>query len=207
MKTCRTVGADGQRLSGRSASRSAALLASLASLAAAVAAPVTRAADSSIVAGKRIDAVEIGMRRTQVEKLLGKADTEYAQSPRRTNALWPLAGKGELHVQFVDGVASRVATGARQYATGDGISAGASLDSVRALHPQTSETDYLVRRSGGISVQCHDDVAAGIGFEFDKGAGQRAFVLRSIYVHARGKATPCGRDDDRRATKKVSAAP
>lgn len=208
MTTCRFERADRQRLSGRWASRHAGLLAFLASLGAAAATPATTAADSAIVAGKRIDAIEIGMRRTQVEKLLGKADSEHVQSPHRTNAVWPVVGKGQLHAQFVDGVVARVATGARQYATSDGIAAGASMETVRALHPQTSETDYAVRRGGGaIAVQCHDDVAAGIGFEFDKGAAQRAFVLRSIYVHARGKATPCGREDDPRATRKVSGAP
>ena len=169
------------------------------------AAPPARAADTLIVAGKRVGVVTLGMHRTQIEKLLGAAQASNELSPHRTNASWPLAGMGSLHVQFVDGVAARVGTNAKEYATGDGLAAGASPASVRALHPQAVETDYAVARRGGVAAQCHDDVAAGIGFEFDKGPAQREFVLRAIYVHAQGKATPCARDDDPHATKKVGA--
>lgn len=194
----------------RGAQRRAGMRATGALLAALTLAVTAAAADTQVVAGKRVGAVEIGMRRAQVDKLLGAAAAEHVQSPHRTNGVWAIGGdgdrRGELHVQFVDGVATRIGTGAKSYATADGIAAGAAVASVRALHPHTAQSDYFVRRSGGVAVQCHDDVGAGIGFEFDKGAGQPAFVLRSIYVHAPGKATPCGREDDPRATRKVGAA-
>jgi len=170
------------------------------------------AADTLIVAGKRVGAVELGMRRAQVEKLLGKAEADHVQSPQRTNSVWSIdSGSGrnvEVHVQFIDGVTTRIGTGGKAYATSKGLASGASLASVHALHPQTSESDYIVRHGGGmaIAVQCHDDVAAGIGFEFDKSPGQADFALRAIYVHAAGKPTPCGREDDPHATKKVGAA-
>jgi hypothetical protein len=112
-----------------------------------------------------------------------------------------------VRVQVIDGVTTRIGTGAKVYTTSNGLAAGASLASVRALHPQTTESDYFVRRSGGVAVQCHDDVTGGIGFEFDQGAGQADFVLRAIYVHAPGKPTPCGREDDPHATKKVGGGP
>lgn len=163
------------------------------------------AADTSIVPGKRVGAVAVGMSRAKIEKLLGAAAASNALSPQRTNAAWPLPGKGELHVQFVDGVAARVGTTAKEYATSDGLAVGASVASMRALHPNATETDYDVRRKmgGAAAAQCYDDVGAGIGFEFDRGAAQREFVLRAIYVHAAGKATPCGRRDDPRAVERV----
>jgi hypothetical protein len=164
------------------------------------------AADTTIIPGKRIGDVAVGMRRAQVEKLLGAAQSGNELSPHRTNASWPLPGTGSLHVQFVDGVAARVATNAKEYSTPDGLAMGAPPADVLALHAQMVETDYSVERRGGVAAQCHDDVAAGIGFEFDKGPAQRAFVLRAIYVHAPGKATPCGRDDDPQATRKMRAA-
>ncbi len=170
------------------------------------------ATDTLIVAGKRVGAVELGMRRAQVEKLLGKAEADHVQSPQRTNSVWSIDGGGgrnvEVHVQFIDGVTTRIGTGAKAYATSQGLASGASLASVHAAHPQTSETNYIVRHGGGmaIAVQCHDDVAAGIGFEFDKSPGQDDFVLRAIYVHAPGKPTACGREDDPHATKKLGAA-
>ena len=170
------------------------------------AAAPAQATDMTIVAGKRIGAVAIGMRRAQIEKLLGGAQVSNELSPHRTNASWPLAGMGSLHVQFVDDVAVRVGTNAKEYATGDGLAVGSAQASVRGLHPQTVETDYSVARHGGVAARCHDDVAAGIGFEFDKSPAQREFVLRGIYVHAPGKATPCARDDDPQATKKVGAS-
>ena len=166
-------------------------------------ATATVAADTAIVAGKSIGGVAIGMRRAQVEKLLGAAQLSNELSPHRTNASWPLPGTGNLNVQFTDGVATRVATNAKEYATSDGLAVGASPTQVRALHAQTVETDYSVARRGGVAAQCHDDVVAGIGFEFDKGPAQRAFALRVIYVHAPGKATPCVRDDDPQATHKM----
>jgi hypothetical protein len=187
------------------------VLVGLATLLLTSAAPFARAADTLIVAGKRVGAVELGMRRAQVEKLLGKAESDHVQSPKRTNSVWSIDDGGghkiEVRIQFIDGVTTRIGTGAKAYTTSKGLAAGASLASVRALHPQTSESDYFVRRSGGVAVQCHDDVAGGIGFEFDKGAGQDDFVLRAIYVHAPGKPTPCGREDDPHATKKVGAGP
>lgn len=180
------------------------LVALLLALAGAV--PSARADDMMIVAGRRVGVIAVGLRRAQVEKLLGAPQVTNELSPHRANASWPLAGTGSLHVQFVDGVAARVGTNAKEYSTGDGLAAGASPASVRAQHPQTVETDYAVARRGGVAAQCHDDVAAGIGFEFDKGPAQHEFVLRSIYVHAPGKATPCARADDPHATKKVGAS-
>jgi hypothetical protein len=166
---------------------------------------VATCADTAIVPGKRVGAVALGMHRAQVEKLLGAAQISNEVSPHRTNASWPLPGRGSLHVQFIDGVATRVATNAKEYSTSDGLAVGASPAEVRALHARTVETDYSVARRGGVAAQCHDDVAAGIGFEFDKGPAQREFVLRGIYVHAAGKAAACVRDDDPQATHKIGA--
>ena len=77
---------------------------------------------------------------------------------------------------------------------------------MRALHPAATETDYQIQRKGGVAAQCYDDVAAGIGFEFDRGPQQHDFVLRSIYVHAAGKAMACNRKDDPRAVEHIGAA-
>ena len=169
-------------------------------------APSSRAADDMlIVAGKRVGTVTVGMTRTQAEKLLGAPSSSGDLSPHRTNVTWPLPGKGDIHVQFVDGKAARVGTTAKEYATADGLAGGASVAKMRSLHPAVTETDYEIRRKGGVSAQCYDDVAAGIGFEFDKGPAQRDFVLRTIYVHAPGKATACNRKDDPRALEHVDA--
>jgi hypothetical protein len=164
------------------------------------------ASDTLIIAGKRVGDVAIGMRRAQVEKLLGAAQNVNEVSPRRMNASWPLPGKGSLFVQFVDGTAARVSSNAKEYVTDDGLTIGASPAEVRAQHAQTVDADYSVARRGGVAAQCLDDVAAGIGFEFDKGPLQHDFVLRGIYVHAPGKATPCAREDDPHATRKMGAA-
>jgi hypothetical protein len=145
------------------------------------------------------------MSRAQVEKLLGGASQSSELSPHRTVAAFPLPGKGDFHVLFVDGVAARVGTTAKEYATGDGLAVGASVAKMRELHPAVSETDYQIQRKGGVSAQCYDDVAAGIGFEFDKGPKQQEFVLRGIYVHAAGKAMACNRKDDPRASEHVGA--
>lgn len=167
--------------------------------------------DTQIVAGKRVGAISIGEARATVEKTLGKAQTEHAPSPQRTLAMWPLAGKGNLHVEFIDGKVARVGTNAKEYATSDALAVGATLADVRAKHAALVETDYAVQRKGGragkgaLTVQCYDDVANGIGFAFGAGDGKSDFVLTSIYVHAPGKAAPCGQEDDPRATKKIGA--
>ena len=173
----------------------------------AVVATTGRAADSLIVPGKRIGAIGVGMPRAQVDKLLGTSDASYTLSPRRTDEVWPVMtdGKrdGEMRVQFFDGVASRISTTARRYATTDGLAIGASIASLRPRIPQLHESDYLVRRSGGVEVQCYADVPAGIGFEFDKGALLPQYALSDIYVFAAGKLTECGRSDDPRAVQRV----
>src|SRR5262249_5858165 len=127
-------------------------------------------------------------------------------SPHRTIAAFPLPGKGDFHVLFVDGAAARVGTTAKEYATTDGLAVGAAIEKMRALHPAVTENDYQSQSKGGVSAQCYDDVAAGIGFEFDKGAQQHDFVLRAIYVHAAGQTMACNRKDDPRAVQHVGAA-
>ena len=175
-------------------------------------APPALAGDTQIVAGKRVGAVSLGATRAQVEKALGKAQTEHAPSPQRTLAQWPLPGKGSLHAEFIDGKVARVGTNAQEYATTDGIALGASLADVRAKHANLAETDYAVQRKGGkgakgtLAVQCYDDVANGIGFAFNRAEGKSDFVLASIYVHAAGKPAACGEEDDPRATKRVGAS-
>lgn len=164
-----------------------------------------RADDMLIVPGKRVGAVTVGMSRTQVDKLLGAASSSNELSPHRANAVWPLPGKGDIHVQFVDGKAVRVGTTAKEYATSDGLAGGASVAKMRSLHPAVTETDYQIQRKGGVSAQCYDDVAAGIGFEFDKGPQAHDFVLRATYVHAPGTAIACNRKDDPRALEHVAA--
>ena len=161
--------------------------------------------DMLIVPGKRIGAVTVGMSRAQAGKVLGAPSSSNDLSPHRVNVTWPLPGKGDIHVQFVDGKAARVGTTAKEYATADGLAGGASVAKMRSLHPTASETDYEIRRKGGVAAQCYDDVAAGIGFEFDKGPAQQEFVLRAIYVHAPGKAMACNRKDDPRALEHVDA--
>ncbi len=164
------------------------------------------AADTQIVAGKRVGAVSLGMTVAQVETQVGKAQTGRAPSSEHTLAIFPLPGKGELHVEFSGGKAIRIGTNAREYATSDGIALGASQGVVRAKHPHVTETEYDVRRRGGMTAQCYDDVANGIGFEFDRSAAKADFALVAIYVHAAGKPAPCGREDDPRATKKLGAS-
>ena len=56
------------------------------------------------------------------------------------------------------------------------------------------------------SVQCLDNVQAGVGYEFDRRDDTAGYLLVETYIHKPGSSVPCAREYDERATKIDSKA-
>jgi hypothetical protein len=147
--------------------------------------------DFTIVPGKRIGVVVLGMTPAEVKEKAGNHDgsytladgtkVEYSQWKETDKIIYPLR-------VFYDpqGRVIQVAEAAPRPVTADGISTASSFEDVTSKYKNLEPFLYTVKDA---YAEYYDDVKRGIAFEFTwtMAAGPSSKHLRAILVHAPGK--------------------
>ncbi|MBX7218692.1 MAG: hypothetical protein K1Y36_01990 [Blastocatellia bacterium] len=146
-----------------------------------------------IEAGSRIGKIELGISRTQVLKLLGKATASYALEDKHyLGDLW--AGKGtgnNVWVTYRNGIVWQIKVTSPKFSTTTGLTSQSSLSEIRRHHKNLTRSRFFKTSGEGYAIDYYDDVDAGIAFEFInlKASEQpKAFEPYAIIVHEAGEA-------------------
>jgi hypothetical protein len=155
----------------------------------------TTASNNTIVPGKNIGKIEIGMSDTTLEPLLGKPDasdaamgkawlTWYGKKPDEHN------NKTQLNVYtsyrdttMRDKSVQQIRTTSSFFKTAQGVHVYASLDDIKKVFPGIKRVQQSANDAKRFIM--YDDVNNGIAFEIVNANGQQ--ICRAIFIHVKGK--------------------
>jgi hypothetical protein len=147
--------------------------------------------DFTIVPGKKMGVISLGMKTDQVKEKAGNHDDAYTlpNGIKAELSRWKETDKITYTIRvFYDsqGRVIQIAESAPKPVTADGISLNSSLADVTKKYKSLKVFKYKAKDA---RIDYHDDVAGGITFEFTRAAAEpeSSMHLHAILVHNPGK--------------------
>lgn len=156
------------------------------------------ASEFTILPGKGIGEIRLGMNRVQITETMGKRDGKYSlpsgikveyaewKDPDKTSTIRVFFNRAGKAVQF--------AFEADRPSTADGITTHSSLEEVKEKYPNVRRLQYQTK---GSQLNYYDDIKKGIAFEFKQIQvnGESKQTLYAILVHRPGRRLISGSDE------------